>query len=163
MNKYILNALTIAAFPLALSVSAQRTNTTLNDGWQFAKGESATWQNVRVPHDWAIYGPFGREYDLQVVAVEQNGETEKTEKTGRTGGLPYYGKGEYKTTFNVADTTGRSVTLLFDGAMSNARVFVNDIEIGNWAYGYNSFYLNADKAIRQGENTLHVMLENKPE
>jgi beta-galactosidase len=118
---------------------------------------------VRVPHDWAIYGPFGREYDLQVVAVEQNGETEKTTKTGRTGGLPYYGKGEYRTTFNVADTAGRHFTLLFDGAMSNAKVYVNDVEIGHWAYGYNSFHLCADKAIRPGENTLHVTLENKPE
>lgn len=40
---------------------------------------------MRVPHDWAIYGPFDRKNDLQVVAVEQNGEREATEKTGRTG------------------------------------------------------------------------------
>jgi beta-galactosidase len=165
MHKYILQALAIAALPLvSLQMTAQRSEQVLKDNWLFSKGENAAkWQNVRVPHDWAIYGPFGREYDLQTVAVEQNGETEKTVKTGRTGGLPYYGKGEYKTTFNVADTLGRHFTLLFDGAMSNARVFVNDIEVGNWAYGYNSFYVDADKAIRPGENTLHVTLENKPE
>jgi beta-galactosidase len=148
----------------ALSLSAQRSEQVLTDNWQFSKGENAEqWQAVRVPHDWAIYGPFGREYDLQTVAVEQNGETEKTEKTGRTGGLPYYGKGEYRTTFNVADTVGRHFTVLFDGAMSNARVWVNDTEIGRWAYGYNSFSLNADGAVRPGSNTLHVTLENKPE
>jgi beta-galactosidase len=165
MHKNILQALAFATLPLvSLTVYAQRSEQVLKDNWAFSKGENAEqWQSVRVPHDWAIYGPFGREYDLQVVAVEQNGETEKTTKTGRTGGLPYYGKGEYRTTFNVADTAGRHFTLLFDGAMSNAKVYVNDVEIGQWAYGYNSFYLCADKAIRPGENTLHVTLENKPE
>jgi beta-galactosidase len=165
MHKNILQALAFATLPLvSLTVYAQRSEQVLKDNWAFSKGENAEqWQSVRVPHDWAIYGPFGREYDLQVVAVEQNGETEKTTKTGRTGGLPYYGKGEYRTTFNVADTAGRHFTLLFDGAMSNAKVYVNDVEIGHWAYGYNSFHLCADKAIRPGENTLHVTLENKPE
>ena len=33
---------------------------------------------MRVPHDWAIYGPFDRSNDLQTVAVEQNGEKEET-------------------------------------------------------------------------------------
>lgn len=59
----------------ALSVGAQRSVTTLNEGWQFSKGTEADakeWQQVRVPHDWAIYGPFDRGNDLQEVAVEQN-------------------------------------------------------------------------------------------
>ena len=42
------------------------------------------WQTVRVPHDWAIYGPFDRANDLQSVAIEQNGEKEESIKTGRT-------------------------------------------------------------------------------
>ena len=65
-----------------------RTQTTLERGWRFAKidtlGQQGKWQDVRVPHDWAVHEPFSRDNDLQVVAVEQNGETEKTEKTGRT-------------------------------------------------------------------------------
>jgi beta-galactosidase len=165
MRNNILQVITPTIIALApLVLCAQRSEQVIKENWQFSKGENTEqWQNVRVPHDWAIYGPFGREYDLQTVAVEQNGETEKTEKTGRTGGLPYYGKGEYRTTFNVADTVGRHFTLLFDGAMSNARVYVNGTEIGHWAYGYNSFSLNADGAVHPGENTLHVTLENKPE
>ncbi len=80
---------------IAVGLNAERHTTTLNEGWQFTKGVPSAdtqWQNVRIPHDWAIYGPFDRNNDLQVVAVEQNGETEKTEKTGRTGGLPFIGK-----------------------------------------------------------------------
>lgn len=148
----------------AYSISAHRGEQTLTEGWKFTKGdgvESAKWENVRVPHDWAIYGPFDRANDLQKVAVEQNGETEETVKTGRTGGLPFIGKGTYKRTFEVSDTTGRTITLLFDGAMSNARVKVNGKEVAFWPYGYNSFYVNlpAD-AVRPGKNDLEVGLEN---
>lgn len=148
---------------MGFSAMAQRDVTTLNDGWKFSKGspaEAKEWQTVRVPHDWAIYGPFDRANDLQVVAVEQNGETEKTEKTGRTGGLPFIGKGTYRTTFEVPDTAGRSVTLVFDGAMSNAHVKVNGKEVAFWPYGYNSFYVNVDDAVVPGSNDLEVALEN---
>ena len=148
---------------MGFSAMAQRDVTTLNDGWKFSKGspaEAKEWQTVRVPHDWAIYGPFDRANDLQVVAGEQNGETEKTEKTGRTGGLPFIGKGTYRTTFEVPDTAGRSVTLVFDGAMSNAHVKVNGKEVAFWPYGYNSFYVNVDDAVVPGSNDLEVALEN---
>ncbi|MDE5668335.1 MAG: beta-galactosidase, partial [Duncaniella sp.] len=148
---------------LGLTVMAQRNVDTLNDGWRFAKGapdEAREWQSVRVPHDWAIYGPFSRDNDLQVVAVKQNGETEETVKTGRTGGLPFIGKGTYRTTFEVPDTAGRSVTLVFDGAMSNARVKVNGREVAFWPYGYNSFYVNVDDVVVPGNNDLEVALEN---
>ena len=144
----------------SLSASAQRTTTTLNDGWTFSRGNSDTREQVRVPHDWAITGPFSRDNDLQVVAVEQNGETEKTAKTGRTGGLPFIGNGTYTTTFEVADTAGRDITLLFDGAMSNARVFLNDSLVGYWPYGYNSFTVDTRGVVRPGENSLRVELEN---
>ena len=59
--------------------------------------------------------------------VTQNNETTASEKTGRTGGLPYEGVGWYRTTFD-ADTAG-TTTLVFDGAMSEARVYLNGEEI----------------------------------
>lgn len=154
----------IALGTAALAAGAQRTVTTLNEGWEFTKGratDASQWQQVRVPHDWAIYGPFDRDNDLQVVAVEQNGETEKTLKTGRTGGLPFIGKGTYRTVLEIPDTTRRAFTLVFDGAMSNAAVILNGKEIGKWPYGYNSFYINLDnKDLRPGKNDLTVELEN---
>ena len=62
---------------------AQRSETELRT-WDFSRdGES--WKQVRVPHDWAISGPFDKKWDLQTVAIEQNGETEATEKSGRSG------------------------------------------------------------------------------
>lgn len=147
---------------LSLSVYAQRSDTLLKDGWQFSK-DSINWETVSIPHDWAIYGPFDRNNDLQKIAVTQNGETEETWKTGRTGGLPYVGKGYYTTTFNVDQTEGKQITLVFDGAMSRAKVRVNGIQKGYWAYGYNSFHIDVTDAIKVGENLLEVSLENLPE
>ncbi|MDE6794589.1 MAG: DUF4982 domain-containing protein [Muribaculaceae bacterium] len=147
----------------SVTLHAERTVTTLNKGWEFTKGrpDAATkWQQVSVPHDWAIYGPFDRSHDLQKVAVQQNGETTETVKTGRTGGLPFIGQGTYRTKFEVPDTTGRIITLIFDGAMSNARVKVNGKEIAYWPYGYNSFYADATDAIIPGSNDMVVELEN---
>lgn len=148
---------------IAFTAYGERRVTTLNYGWEFKKGDAAAesaWQEVRIPHDWAIYGPFDRDNDLQKVAVEQNGETEETVKTGRTGGLPFIGKGTYRTTFEVPDTAGRNVALVFDGAMSNAHVKVNGKEVAYWPYGYNSFYADVTDAVKPGDNDMVVELEN---
>ncbi len=166
MQKTIITGIltTVLATGAVTGAWAARSVTTLNDGWRFAKGhgtDATQWQDVRVPHDWAIYGPFDRANDLQTVAVEQNGESVPTEKTGRTGGLPFIGKGTYETVFEVPDTTGKTVTLVFDGAMSNAVVTLTGKEIGRWPYGYNSFYVNTDGAVVPGKNKLKVELENK--
>ncbi len=140
------------------AMTAQRSDTLLKN-WDFSK-DSTKWESVTVPHDWAIYGPFDRSYDLQKVTVEQNGETEATWKTGRTGGLPYIGKGYYKTTFEVPDTAGRAISLLFDGAMSHANVYVNGKHVAYWPYGYNSFSADLDGVVKPDVNTVEVSLEN---
>lgn len=148
----------------AINLNAQRSTQTLKTNWEFSKGaafDSLNAQQVNVPHDWAIYGPFDRKHDLQVVAVEQNGEVQATEKTGRTGGLPFIGKGVYRTVFEIPDTTNRSVTLVFDGVMSNACVKLNGKEVISWPYGYNSFYVNVNGVVVPDKNYLEVSCENK--
>lgn len=156
-----------------MAVAQQRTETLLEKGWKFMKGDVADamkpdfddkqWEAVTVPHDWAIYGPFDRSHDLQEVAVTQNLETAASVKTGRTGGLPYVGVGWYRTTFEAP--AGKLVSLVFDGAMSEARVYVNGQEVCFWPCGYNSFhcdvtpYLNKEGA----KNLLAVRLENRPQ
>lgn len=141
------------------------TRQTLIENWQFRRDHDMSaeggWQIVKVPHDWAIYGPFDRANDLQDVAVIQNGETESSWKTGRSGGLPYMGKGCYKTILELNRKQGYSYQLLFDGAMSEAQVYVNGIKIGGWPYGYNSFHLDATQALKDGQNEIAVLLENK--
>lgn len=147
-----------------MALPAQRVESRLADGWEFkAEGveTESQWQSVRVPHDWAIYGPFSRDNDLQCVAVEQNGEKEETWKTGRTGGLPFIGKGAYRRTLDISDVgPERCHVLVFDGAMSNAKVSINGRHAVAWPYGYNSFYVNIDSLVHEGPNELLVELEN---
>ena len=151
--------LIIAGMAMSLSSMIAQRSDTLIKNWEFSQ-DSTQWKNVTIPHDWAIYGPFSRDYDLQEVAIEQNGETEATWKTGRTGGLPYVGKGFYKTTVEVKDTTDKSIALLFDGAMSHANVYVNGKHVAYWPYGYNSFYVDLNGVVKPGTNEIEVSLEN---
>jgi len=160
-------------FCLALNLHAQRGEYLLEKGWKFTKGEvsnaempafnDAKWETVDIPHDWAIFGPFDKSNDLQNVAVTQNFETQASLKTGRTGGLPYVGIGWYRTTFH--STPGKQTTLIFDGAMSEARVFVNGKEACFWPCGYNSFYCDVTSLVNEDgkNNTLAVRLENRPQ
>ena len=145
----------------------------LDEGWKFGKGENpAQWEDVTIPHDWAIYGPFDRENDIQTIAVVQNGEETASVKTGRTGGLPYVGVGWYVRNLDVDMEQSassyyckRRATLVFDGAMSEARVYVNGHEVIFWPYGYNSFYCDITPYLTEDgkNNELKVRLENKPQ
>lgn len=85
----------------------------LKDNWRFSATvkedafavdfDASKWEKVSVPHDWAIYGPFDKKWDLQTGIIEQNGEKEATEKTGRTGALPHIGTGWYRNTFTIPE------------------------------------------------------------
>lgn len=129
--------------------------------WNFSR-DSINWEKVTVPHDWAISGPFDKKWDLQTVAIVQNGETEATEKSGRSGALPWIGKGYYRTTVELS-TVPENAELRFDGAMADAHVWVNGQFVGNWPYGYNAFRLNVSHALKPGENTIEVSLNNLEE
>ncbi len=130
--------------------------------WQFSH-DSVSWQTVSVPHDWAISGPFDKKWDLQTVAIEQNGEKEKSEKSGRSGALPWIGEGFYSTNINLSDLRGRRATLTFDGAMAEPTVYVNGRRAGFWANGYNTFRLDVTPLLREGDNKIDVHLRNMEE
>ena len=165
MKKTIITLLLLAVAAAAFA-QGQRSETILKE-WEFRKGHDieATegWEAVSVPHDWAIYGPFDKSNDLQTVAVVQNGEDVATEKTGRTGGLPYMGKGAYRRALDIKDEEldGRRHILMFDGAMSEAQVFVNGEKVCFWPYGYNSFHCDVTAQLKEGSNDLVVLLENR--
>lgn len=151
------------------------TRYTFERGWKFIRSDDANfslfdyddsrWQQVTVPHDWAIYGPFSIQNDRQKVAIAQDGQKEAMEHAGRTGGLPFVGVGWYRLDFEApAFAKGKKATLVFDGAMSHARVYVNGKEAGYWPYGYNTFYLDVTPYLNaEGKNTLAVRLENEVE
>ena len=145
---------------ITLTAAAQRQKFNLRH-WQFSR-DKVNWQAVVVPHDWAISGPFDKKWDLQNVAIEQNGETQATEKSGRSGALPWIGEGHYKTTVRI-DEPVQHAELVFDGAMSEPIVKINGQEAGRWAYGYNAFRIDATSFLKVGENTIEVDLNNVEE
>ncbi len=161
MNQRIFTILTSCLLASVFCSAQQRKVITLSDNWLFSR-DSISWQNVSVPHDWAINGPFDKAWDLQFVAIEQNGETEKTEKSGRSGSLPWIGRGYYSTTVSLADVPANA-ELLFDGAMSEPTVYINGKLAGYWAYGYNAFRIDATPFLHQGDNTIDVCLKNVEE
>ena len=134
----------------------------MQDDWQFSR-DKQSWETVSVPHDWAISGPFDKKWDLQTVAIVQNGETQATEKSGRSGSLPWIGEGYYQRRFTIPSDFKGVAELVFDGAMSQPTVFVNGQKAGFWAYGYNTFRIDITKFVKSGENLLEVDLKNQEE
>ena len=131
--------------------------------WKFSH-DSLHWQTVNIPHDWAISGPFDKKWDLQCVAIEQNGEKQATEKSGRSGALPWIGEGWYSHQLTIKNLKDFShAYLCFDGAMSEPIVYINGKEVGRWAYGYNAFRIDATEYLKKGENTIIVHLNNREE
>ncbi|MBT3193162.1 MAG: DUF4982 domain-containing protein [Verrucomicrobia bacterium] len=126
--------------------------------------DDSAWETVRVPHDWAIAGPFDREHDIQrIVNKQADVEVGVSEITGRTGGLPHVGVGWYRKVVSVpADAAGKRVRLEIDGAMSRSQVYCNGTLVGEWPYGYTSFAFDLTDVVTPGEdNTIAIRLENK--
>ena len=139
-----------------LNVSCSQSITTdpvsFNKGWKFHKGDidaaqhasfdDSSWRNVKLPHDWAIEGPFDSSFNA------------------RSGGLPFHGTGWYRKHFDMPNTArGKHITLHFDGAMNNAKVWLNGILIGERPYGYIGFSVDLSKHLNYGEkNVIAVKL-----
>ena len=146
-----------AFFVLALALVASARETLLAD-WEFSQ-DGRPWKAVVVPHDWAIAGPFDLEHDKQTVRIVENGEEKPSEKTGRTGSLPWIGKGEYRRTVEIPAGTGYAA-LLFDGAMSEPEVFFDGVKVGEWKNGYNAF--EVPLPAKAGRHEVRVKLTNRP-
>lgn len=158
------------------ALSQERKTYTFEEGWKFTREDNVQfsipdfpdkkWQSVNVPHDWAIYGPFSIHNDKQFVAIVQDGQKEAQSQSGRTGGLPFIGTGWYRLKFKAPEfRNGKRAILIFDGAMSRAKIYVNGRNAGEWPYGYNTFYLDVTNLLHKDgmENSLAVRLENEPE
>ena len=153
------NVLRIGCVLVMLSVAnlyAQRTVENFNQEWRFAQGEQggdvthmdfddSGWQAVRVPHDWAISGPFN------------------PQENGYAGKLPWKGVGWYRKTFTLdAADAGRRVYFDFDGVMAFPKVYVNGHLAGEWDYGYMSFRVDATPYVKFGqENIIAVQADTR--
>jgi beta-galactosidase len=154
-----LSVLLIAAEPAAAGEwpATGERRTSFDRGWRFAKGDPAgaadpalvdgSWRTLDLPHDWAIEGPFDPTINPHV------------------GALPSYGVAWYRKRFTVPATAkGRSYTIELDGAMANARVFLNGHELGGRPYGYIGFALDLTaQLVFGGENVVAVRVAPESE
>ena len=138
IHKFKLQTNAILLLVLLLLVSACNTNyqhtdpVSFNKGWTFSKGsftgaqaldfDDDSWRALDLPHDWAIEGPFDIKYNA------------------RAGGLPFHGEGWYRKVFSLPkEAKGKHITLHFDGAMYNAKVWLNGNLVGHRPNGYVGF------------------------
>uniref|UniRef100_UPI003FA615DA GH2 beta-galactosidase n=1 Tax=Pseudoalteromonas distincta TaxID=77608 RepID=UPI003FA615DA len=139
--------------PRGSHMASNDDRVSFNSGWLFSKGdhidaaksefEDSRWRKLDLPHDWAIEGPFDKAY------------------SARNGGLPVFGTAWYRKHFTLPKSTlGKSVSITFDGAMSNTEVFVNGNKVISRPFGYIAFefditpYLNSPG----DENVISVKL-----
>ena len=113
--------------------------------------DDSSWQQVDLPHDWAIAGPFFEGWQTPV--------------GGGMGRLPSPGIGWYRRRLVVpASDAGRSIFLDIDGAMSYAMVWLNGTLVGGWPYGYASWRIDLTPyVVPGGENQLAIRLDNPPD
>ncbi len=135
--------------------SQGRATHVLQEGWLFEKGDlegaeavdynDLGWQEVRVPHDWAISGPFN---------PRENGYAAK---------LPWKGVGWYRKQFKLSKADqGKRVYFDFDGVMAFPKVYVNGQLAGQWDYGYMSFRVDATDYVKFGRtNVIAVQADTR--
>ena len=135
----------LAVAGAALAAAAQPAGRTpFNDGWTFIK--DGTRRQVNLPHDWGVEGPFRQEYP------------------GESGKLAWWGEATYTKTLDITPKDlEKDIDLEIDGAMSYATVSVNGVDLGGWPYGYASFAIRLNPALKAGKNEIAIHLNNPEE
>ena len=169
MNKIMIMKVKLSAVFMILllspSLHAQRVQHLFDTSWKFFKGDvmngeqsdinDASWRTVELPHDWSIedlpnqsdtvIGPFSR---------KSIGRT----ATGNTVG----GTGWYRKHLHVNSTSGKKITLYFDGVYMNSDVWINGHHLGNHPYGYTPFYYDLMPYLKENaENIIAVRVRNE--
>ena len=107
--------------------------------------DDSKWRPVNLPHDWSVEGTFDP----------------KSPTGGAEGFLPQ-GTGWYRRAFNAPDGwRGKCVAVEFEGVYMNARVWINDKELGFHPYGYTGFSYDLTPFLKVGkENILTVRVDS---
>lgn len=125
--------------------AAGRSRTNFNADWRFKLGtvqngeaaelNDADWEHVGLPHSFSI--PYFRAANF------------------------YTGDGWYRKVLTLpVIPADRRLSLEFEGAFQDARVYVNGVEIGHHRGGYTGFAVDLTKALRPGRNLIAVRVNN---
>jgi beta-galactosidase len=132
------------------SLAAGRTTQNINMNWKFIFNSDntsyaqttysdASWQSVCLPHTF--------QYNNHII-----------------NGNEWWGVCWYRKSFNVdASAAGKKVFLRFEGAMSQATVYVNGTQVGTHVGGYVPFTIDVTNNVTAGaSNILAMRLDNTP-
>ena len=142
---------------LSISLYAQngRTISPFDDNWKFFKGDAtgaeqtsfdaSTWTDVKLPHDWSIYGPYDR-----------------NNTTGSGGGYLPSDIGWYRNSFSLTNKdAGKKFSIEFDGIMANSDVWINGHHLGKRPSGYVSLSYDLTPYLKfDGVNLIAVRADN---
>jgi beta-galactosidase len=155
MRKYIytLFALAISSMVFAQQTSS-RSTTNFDPDWKFFLGDSPKasqanfndggWRSLDIPHDWSI--------ELENIKDAPGG--------GSIGFFPT-GVGWYRKTFDVPKyDPEKKYTIEFDGVYMNSEVWINDVYLGKYPYGYSSFSYDLTGLLKNKGNVIAVRVDN---
>ncbi len=153
--KKLSSLLLLMAICCGVNLSAANVEQLFDFDWKFSKGECAgaekptfndsKWQNVDLPHDWSIEGPFDRDAPA----------------FSRGAWLPT-GKCGYRKSFTVSrsDAANKRFEIHFEGAYRNSEVWINGEYLGKRPFGFIAFNYDMTPHIKAGENIITVKLDN---
>ena len=152
--KKMIASLLLCCASLTTALAGSKSLQSFNADWRFYKGNTLgaenakvsddNWRKLDLPHDWAIEGPFDIKYNA------------------RNGGLPFHGTAWYRKSFTMPkEADGKVVNIIFDGAMNDARVWVNGEYVGRRPYGYVGFAFDISKYLKYdgSKNLIAVRLQ----
>ena len=127
--------------------------------------DDSAWEQVTVPHDWAIGHDFDEDNDPAYQTIIADGITKPIKHTGRTGALPTIGCGWYRRSLFVPEESrGSILELIFDGVMWESEIYINGQKVHFNHFGYRSFAVDITPYIQFGaQNLLAVKAILKPD
>jgi len=156
-RKLIFTAIILLSCASTVTVSAQtggRSEINFNSGWKFIAGDpenahlndfnDAKWRLLDLPHDWSIEG-----------TVSQDAPA------GGSGGYYPGGVGWYRKNFRInAGEMRMKHRIVFDGVYMNSDIWLNGKNVGNYPFGYNTFWYDLDPFLKEGDNVIAVRVNN---
>ncbi|MGD2095670.1 MAG: glycoside hydrolase family 2 TIM barrel-domain containing protein [Phycisphaerales bacterium] len=146
--------LCILAVLAVSTISWARTTVDFDFDWCFSRGDfsaamipgfdDSEWQDVNLPHDWSVEGPFSAEY-------------------GSGNGYAPGGVGWYRKHFKLEPIhKNKVISIEFDGVYNNSEVWINGHFVGRRPYGYSSFQYDLIPHVKFGseENVIAVRVDH---
>ncbi|TFG89851.1 MAG: glycoside hydrolase family 2, partial [Candidatus Atribacteria bacterium] len=155
-NVFSVVFLTVIAWnnPVVYGQVPVRNEINFDSDWRFFLGDpekaeesvfnDKSWRILDLPHDWSVEG-----------TVDQKSPT------GGSGGYLPAGTGWYRKHFTISRSDLKmNHRIIFDGVYMNSDVWLNVKHLGNYPFGYNSFYYDLDPYLKEGENIIALRVDN---